>query len=156
MLQWCFEAVNSTQYFPMGVKVTYRPFSADRAIVFEFKNKNECLHPVGMATGMEPVTLYNTWRPTGQDDPMRPGIEGFFLLRNMPHRVEDLPPVAFPPDCCDEIRKTLPEINKINKTYEASNDRVIREEWNRWAEKFAPRSSSSSDYIQQLRQEKVR
>jgi len=74
MHQWCFEAVEPTHWFPLGVKSTYRPYSADRVIVFEFKNKKECLHPVGMATGMEPVTLYNTWRPSVDDDPTRPGI----------------------------------------------------------------------------------
>ena len=153
MLQWCFEAVTPTHWFPLGVKTTYRPFSADRVVVFEFKNKNECLHPVGMATGMEPVTLYYTWRPSANDDPLRPGIEGFYLLRNMPHWDGDLPPVEFPPDCCSDIDKTLAE---INRTFEASNDRAIREEWNRWAQRFAPRTPMASDYLNQLRQEGLR
>ena len=152
MLQWSFEAVSPTNWFPLGVKTMYRPFSSDRVIVFEFKNKDECLSPVGMATGMEPITLYNTWRPSATDDSSRPGIEGFFLLRNMPHWDGNLLPVPFPDDCTPKMQSTMVE---ISKTYEASNHRMVREQWNKWQEKFFPRDPDSSVYIQQLRQQGI-
>lgn len=148
MLQWCFEAVTPSHWFPLGVKTMYRPFSADRVIVFEFKNKDECISPIGMATGMEPQTLYYTWRPSPTDDPSRPGIEGFHLLRDMPHYDGTLPPVEFPEDCMQTMRGTLDE---ISKTYEASNHREVREVWNKWERLYFPRSPDATAYIQQLR-----
>jgi hypothetical protein len=108
-----------------------------------------------MATGMEPVTLYYTWRPAANDDPTRPGIEGFDLLKTIPHWDRDLLPVEFPPpDCCSSIEETLAE---SNRTFEASNnDRAFQEEWNKWAEIFAQRTPLASDYLVQLRQVGVR
>jgi hypothetical protein len=44
---------------------------------------------------------------------------------------------------------------EISKTYEASNHRMVREQWNKWQEKFFPRDPDSSVYIQQLRQQGI-
>jgi hypothetical protein len=74
MHQWKFEAVAiHAQYFPHGVKTTYRAYSADKVIEFDKKCKSECLSSIGQATGLEPRTLYVAWRPSVNDDPNRPG-----------------------------------------------------------------------------------
>ena len=101
-----------------------------------------------MATGMEPLTLYYTWRPSPQDDPTRPGIEGFFLLRDMPHYDGYLPPVEFPDDCVETMQKTMAEIDKL---YDAANNSQIRDVWNKWQRIYFPRSPHSLEYVQQLR-----
>jgi len=74
MHQWKFEAVViHPQYFPHGVKTTYRAYSSDKVIEFDKKCKDECLHPIGQATGLEPRTLYVAWRPSVDDCADRPG-----------------------------------------------------------------------------------
>ena len=75
MHQWKFEAVAiHPLYFPHGVKVTYRAYSADKVIEFDKKCKDECVHEIGQATGLEPRTLYVAWRPSVDDSPDRPGL----------------------------------------------------------------------------------
>lgn len=74
MHQWKFEAFAiHPLYFPHGVKTSYRAYSGDKVIEFDKKCKDECLHPIGQATGLEPRTLYVAWRPSVDDDPERPG-----------------------------------------------------------------------------------
>jgi len=50
-------------------------------------DKTKCLSPVGMATGLEAKTVYNTWQPEPygiNSLPGRQGIEGFFILMKIP------------------------------------------------------------------------
>ena len=68
MHQWKFEAVAiHPTYFPHGVKTSYRAYSSDKVVEFDKKCKDECLHPIGQATGLEPRTLYIAWRPSVDD-----------------------------------------------------------------------------------------
>ena len=74
MHQWKFEAVViHPQYFPHGVKTTYRAYRSDKVIEFDKKCKDECLNHIGQATGLEPRTLYVAWRPSVDDCANRPG-----------------------------------------------------------------------------------
>ena len=75
MHQWKFEAVEESQWFPWGVKTTYRAYCSDRVVEFDVKCKDECLHEIGQATGLEPRTLYVAWRPSVDDSPGRTGMQ---------------------------------------------------------------------------------
>jgi hypothetical protein len=75
MHQWKFESVEESHWFPWGVKTTYRAYSSDRVVEFDVKCKDECLHEIGQATGLEPRTLYVAWRPSVDDSPDRKGMK---------------------------------------------------------------------------------
>jgi hypothetical protein len=66
--------VEESHWFPWGVKTTYRAYSSDRVVEFDVKCKDECLHEIGQATGLEPRTLYVAWRPSVDDSADRKGI----------------------------------------------------------------------------------
>ena len=65
--QWKFEAVQISHWFPFGVKTCYRAWTSDKVIEFSLKCKEECLHEIGQATGLEPRTVYVIWRPSVDD-----------------------------------------------------------------------------------------
>jgi hypothetical protein len=149
MHQWKFEAVKPSQYFPLGVKTCYKPYSSNEVVVFELRPKGQCLSPIGQATGLEPFSLYMRWRPAPDDDPTRPGIEGYYLLKGMPHCPDGtLPPVDFPEGSSASIASTIASIKE-----EFSNDPAVREEWSDWAERYAPRSDDAAAYLTFLGQQ---
>jgi hypothetical protein len=47
-----FEAVESSNFFPLGVKVTYRAYSCDKVIEIHKKPSIACKSHYGQATGM--------------------------------------------------------------------------------------------------------
>lgn len=146
MHQWKFEAVEPSTWFPLGAKTLYRAYSSSQVVVFEKKHPEECLSPIGLATGLEPITLFLTWRPDIKDDPNRPGIEGFYLLRGMPHEATgSITPADFPDKCHDSIASCL---NQINKHY--CTDRDILKTWSDWAAIYAPTNSDAVDYVRTL------
>lgn len=135
MHQWRFEAVAECGLFPLGVKTCYKPYSSDVVVVFEQRPKSQCLSPIGQATGLEPFTMYTRWRPSREDDPVR-NVEGFYLLKGMPHvETETLSPVKFPEGSVQSILNTL---NAVMTTYSTESDADIRKEWNMWAEERVP------------------
>jgi hypothetical protein len=75
--QWRFEAVPCSQYFPLGVKATYRSYSSDRVVEFVEKPKMECMSNIGQLIGLEPIITYVRWYPTENCNPDRP-LEGIF------------------------------------------------------------------------------
>ena len=150
---WQFEAVEPSPLFPCGSKVMYKAYLNDRVVVFEKKNKDECLSQVGAATGLEPVTLHCPWHPSSYDDPSRPGVEGFYLLKSVPHTDQDsLPPFEFPEDSVQTLRKTLPAVNDM---YHPITDAAVRKEWNSWFERFCPRSDSAAEYVDFLKASRI-
>jgi hypothetical protein len=83
--QWHFEAVKESIKFPLGCKTTYRAYSSDIVIEFIKKPQAQCISPIGQLTGLEPTTLNCSWYPSQLCDPSR-NVEGFYLLRDIPHR----------------------------------------------------------------------
>ena len=153
MHQWKFEVMEVSKWFPTGVKTCYKAYSSDRVVVFEKKNKDECLSDIGCATGLEPTTLCCPWHPLPYEDPARPGIEGFYLLKSVPHSPTlSLPPMELVEDAYLELRRTL---QSINSEYNAISDSWIREEWNKWFDQFCPRSNSALEYLDQLKAQKL-
>jgi len=75
------------------------------------------------------------------------GIEGFYLLRDLPDTAADIiPPMEFPDNSVVNIRACL---DCVNATY--TNAPNIRAEWDSWAQKYCPRSNSSLEYLEYLR-----
>jgi hypothetical protein len=146
--QWRFEAVKESILFPLGCKTTYRAYSSDVVIEFVKKPQSQCISPIGQFTGLEATTLHCCWYPTQFCDSTR-NIEGFYLLRNIPHRDNlTLPPCDFPDNVHLEIQLTIQE---IRKTFDVYDDQQIRNTWQKWDEEWAPKTSSATDYIAQMR-----
>ena len=49
--QWRFQAVTSCYNFPLGVKTTFKAYSADRVVVISKRPKEVCESPIGQVTG---------------------------------------------------------------------------------------------------------
>ena len=151
--QWKFEAVEISQWFPLGAKTCYRAYSTNCVVVFEKKAKDECLSDIGAATGLEPVTLYCPWHPATYDDPSRPGVEGFYLLKSIPHSpMGILPPFEFAEDSVQMLRKSL---QAIHRDYHPINDAAIRNEWNKWFSTICPISNCASEYVEYLKNQRI-
>lgn len=150
---WEFEAVVHSILFPCGSKVMYKAYLNDRVVVFEKKNKDECLSQIGAATGLEPLTLYCPWHPSTYDDPNRPGVEGFYLLKSVPHTDDStLPPFEFPEFSVQTLRRTQQAVNTF---YDPISDKSIRSEWNSWFDRYCPRSDSAADYVTFLKANQI-
>jgi hypothetical protein len=146
--QWRFEAVKDSLLFPLGCKTTYRAYSSDVVVEFVKKHQAQCISPIGQYTGLEATTLHCCWYPNQKTDPNR-NVEGFYLLRNIPHFADFvLEPCAFPENVHVEIQQTIKE---IHTTYDVYDDRIIRETWQKWNDKWAPKTSNAVDYIAQMK-----
>lgn len=55
----------------MGCKTTYRAYSSDKVVEFVIKGKESCLTPIGVNTGLEPVSVESSWMPSATCDPSR-------------------------------------------------------------------------------------
>lgn len=146
--QWRFEAVESI-HFPTGCKTTYKAYSSDRVVELIKKPKQQCITEVGQYTGLEPTTLFCPWYPAAHgigSDPLRQGVEGFYLLRAIPHAVT-LPPCQFPPNARIAINATLSE---VREKYNIIDQNDIRVAWDTWAADWAPTTDSSEDYIARM------
>jgi len=146
--QWRFEAVKLSVYFPLGCKTTFRAYSSDKVVEFIKKPKMQCISPIGQYTGLEATTLYCRWYPSSECDPSRVGIEGFYLLRNLPQTVQTLKPCDFPEYAYKAIQETLKE---VRERFDIHDDQKIRNDWDTWATKWAPTSNDSMEYVAQLR-----
>ena len=137
--QWRFEAVNSV-HFPDGCKTTFKAYSSDKVVEFVKKPKQQCIGIIGQYTGLEATTLYCPWYPSANglgSDPNRQGVEGFYILRNIPNIMTGtLPPCAFPATAKAAIEETLTE---IRSRYDIHDDALIRNAWSEWSELWAPR-----------------
>ena len=146
--QWRFEAIKPSVYFPLGCKTTYRAYSSDKVVEFIKKPKLQCISSIGQYTGLEATTLYCCWYPSPNCDPNRVGIEGYYLLRNIPETVKTLKPCEFPEHAHKSITETLKE---IRSRFDIHDDKEIRNEWDDWANKWAPTSNDSGQYVLQLK-----
>lgn len=153
--QWRFEAVQSV-HFPAGCKTTYKAYSSDQVVEFIKKPKQQCISQIGQYIGLEPTTLFCPWYPAARgcgSDPRRQGIEGFYLLRKIPHCENNtLPPCPFPPNARASINATLSE---VRSRYDINDDAIIREAWSSWASDWAPQSDDVNDYIIRMKERRL-
>ena len=158
--QWRFEAVPCSQYFPLGVKATYRSYSSDRVVEFVEKPKMECMSNIGQLIGLEPIITYVRWYPTENCNPDRP-LEGIFLLHRMPSwGSSDFPILAdddinciFPPreyqiSVPDKMRKAA---NEAANHFSNDTGRVVSTEWKNWETTYLPKSNEKAiDYVKRM------
>lgn len=153
--QWRFQAVESVN-FPLGCKTTYKAYSSDRVVELIKKPKQQCITEIGQRTGLEATTLFCPWYPAAygiNSDPRRQGIEGFYLLRRMPHvAAGTLPPCPFPSTALDAISATLKE---IREKYSIIDHADIRNSWDAWAAAWAPTSNCSVEYVARIKRQQL-
>lgn len=131
--QWLFEAVKKTEYFPFGVKATYRPYSSERVVEFRKLPTGQCQTPIGQLTGLEPNTSYCKWEP--EPTAARP-VEGIYLLHynGLPCSDEHpFEPEPFEEGARAQLDKTYA---KIKSTY--NTDHLARAQWEEWFQDEAP------------------
>lgn len=145
--QWRFQAVVPSAHFPLGCKTLYRAYASKTVIEFVVKPKAQCISDIGQFTGLEPVLLTCPWFPAAHSDPNRPGVEGFYILRDVPH-VENFQPRAFSPGVSEEIKKTLDE---VRKRFDAVDCKGVIDAWTAWKNMWAPVNDSADDYVAALR-----
>jgi hypothetical protein len=136
---WCFEAIEQSINFPLGckvwliemfnycfivnnflfyfVQVTYRFCCSPQVVEIQKLSKETCVTVIGQLTGLEPSTVVCRWYPAADGigmDKLRPGIEGFYLLRDIPQLINPamVPLAAFPDGSREKISLTLKEIHK--------------------------------------------
>jgi hypothetical protein len=145
--QWRFEAVEPSKYFPYGVKSTYRAHSSDVVVEFEKMPKGVCVSLIGQTTGLECSTVHVRWYPSPDCDESRPGIEGFYLLRQLPgaEGMKYLEPQEFPEGVTANIQKTLTE---VRKKFDFTDDNDIRTDWNNWVVESCPRNDDAVRYVE--------
>jgi hypothetical protein len=71
---WRFEAVLPSNNFKFGCKTTYKAYSSDKVVELMNKPISQCFSAIGQYTGLEPVTVFNTWQP------IQNGIEGISIV----------------------------------------------------------------------------
>lgn len=146
-----FEAVNSSQYFPLGVKVSYRAYCSDQVVEIEKKPKHLCITPIGQLTGLEAYTTIVKWYPDKETSPERP-VEGFYILTGMPNteclpgsRRPWLPPKPFEEGSKQEIAETIVAV-RCHFTRDSSKHQQ-RQLWEDWIRDFAPGNFSATEYV---------
>lgn len=152
--QWRFEAVLPTIHFPTGCKTTYRAYSSDAVVEFVKKPKDQCLSSIGKYTGLEATYLTCRWYPSvdcKQTDSSRNGIEGIYLLKNIPFSPNrTIPPCPLEENSVQSIDACLRE---VRDRWYGNNDReaqLIIDSWDRWSTKYRPISDDISDYLLKL------
>ena len=143
--QWRFEAVEISQFFPLGCKTTFRAYCSDRVTEFVQKPKQQCVTDVGKILGLEAVAVSVRWYPTKDCDSNRRGVEGIYLLKSLPdwnfREQHLLKPAPFEvAEVAEEIQATLRE---VQTHFHAVNDLATVCSWRQWVAAFAPRTNDT-------------
>jgi hypothetical protein len=148
--QWKFYAVPVSEFFPLGCKTTYRAYSADQVVEFVKQPKAKCLSKIGRYTGLEPVTVFCRWYPSGQCDPNRYGVEGFYLLTQLPACPVGIgsvmAPCSFKPGSALDIQKCIIEVHRKWQAFDDEDFWVVGQ-WEMWTQKFAPQNDNAVQFI---------
>jgi hypothetical protein len=111
---------------PLGW-TTYRAYANDRVIeIIEL-----CVTDIERLTGLDPVMTYVRWEPNADADPNRPGIEGMYLLKEIPVLKDNFQPAPFEEGFEETLNKLWTAIsNKLHTS--DSLDEDCRKEWFQW------------------------
>lgn len=153
-LQFRFEAVEISEPFPLGAKVTWRAYSSDHVIEFEKKDPEQCVTAIGKATGLEPIQVFCTWSPAAHETIER-SVEGIYLLKRMPfvdnrERANDvilIEPSKLKDLCIQSIQKCVQKVQQ--KLFNCKN---VVEEWTQWSANFCPKDYNGRGYALMLLQ----
>jgi hypothetical protein len=155
-LQWHFFAVAVDSMFPLGCKTTYRAYSSDQVVEFKKQPKGQCISKVGRYTGLEPYTLFCRWYPSSKCDPNRIGVEGFYILKNLPVCPFGfgtiMKPRAFEAGSYEEISKCLLAVHQQWQAFDTHSWIIF--EWEKWRSEYAPISDDAVQYVTDRRTKK--
>jgi len=137
-LQFTFEAVTPSEFFPHGVKVTYRAYAADSAIKI-IENIN---HPCGFEAVNEETVVYPEKKvlPNGTTQP-----EGMYILRKLPNESSVMKPMGFLDNSREFLVNTANKIHKDLAFYNAKR----AQDWVDFVEKIAPQTNDVAEYLQE-------
>ena len=131
-LQFIFESISvDEKYFPLGVKIQYRAFSADKVILLKQTSNH--------LTGLEPMFVDVTTYPLEDKEAGTPA--GLSLLHSLP--TGKLKPAAFVQGSTAVLKGVLSSIEKHFKVRKP----LIVKDWKQWVSTFAPESDDAGEYI---------
>ena len=135
-LQFIFEAVDPSEFFPHGVKTTYRAYASDIVVkIIENKQLPCCFEAVNEETVVYPESKI---LPDGTRQP-----EGMFVLRKLPNESDVMKPMGF----LENSREFLINVgNKVHKDLELYNARRAQD-WVDFVDTIAPQTNDVSEYL---------
>ena len=136
-LQFIFEAVTPSEFFPHGVKTTYRAYASDFAVKI-VENKDL---PCFFEAINEETVVYPEMKIL-QDGTSQP--EGMYILRKLPDESAIMKPMGF----LDNSREFLINIgNKMHKDLAPYNPRRAQD-WIDFVDNIAPQTNSVTEYLE--------
>ena len=146
--QFCFDAVEKSEDSPLGVKTTYRAYSADDVIEIVQKkgdtaaNQRQNLllqqHRNEHDTKLIPVQVFNKWYPEETvDEP-----EGMYIMQKLPPSDRVLVPQEFVSDSRSVFFATF---KKVKEMFQATQPEVVLQ-WEQFAQRV-PLNNSAEDYF---------
>lgn len=135
-LQFIFEAVTPSEFFPHGVKTTYRAYASDFVVkIIENKQLPCCFEAVNEETVVYPESKI---LPDGTRQP-----EGMFVLRKLPNENDIIKPMGF----LDNSREFLINVgNKVHKDLELYNAKRAQD-WVDFVDTIAPQTNDVTEYL---------
>jgi len=141
-LQWIFEFVEASTYFPFNVKTTYRRYSSDRVCEIRELHMDQCTTIYGKSTGLEPYAVATITYPTAETFDNRP-VVGFYLLTKIPSTgLNPWMPSDFDENTKDVFDKV--ETGIYNFFPIESQGRI---KWQEWLNNEIPRTNNAQDFL---------
>ena len=141
-------------FFPTGVKTTHKAYSSDKVFELVKQSTDLCSTTLGISTGFELKEVYSTWQPEPfglNSIRTRQGVEGYYLLKEIPHLVEKLPVASLEPGSAELIKDCVLEVRKKFQIHSIDpNEARVRKEWDEWFERSAPITDSVEDYMAKI------
>jgi hypothetical protein len=132
-LQFEMEAVDVSEQFPLGVKTTWRQYSADKVVRIVKDEKAEC----GFADEHLEVKRFP------EAEPEKGIVEGAYVLQSLP---ETGPvPDAFVPESRAVLEKVVVGMKEMYRC-----DRAVVDEWVDFASRIAPQSDDVNEYVAEV------
>jgi hypothetical protein len=149
-LQWIFEHVKPSVYFPFGVKTLYRAFFSPRVCIIREVSKSGAGTDYGQMTGLEPYAVPVVNMPEMNTYEGRP-VEGFCLLVGVDERLpcsKENPwkPMKF----AESTRETFSKVQSGVYNFYSIDD-PKRKQWSNWFEKLCPLTDDVEEYRTQHR-----
>lgn len=140
---WCFRSVENSMLFPTGVQTTYRAYSADQVVLFQKKNKSQCVSPIGKLIGLEPYCMPVPWYPAENTYPER-NVEGFYILQKLPELDDEFnfKPKEFYKGSYEVFQEAIKNVCTVFK-----HDKTVVQAWNKWNELFLPQCDNAEEYL---------
>jgi hypothetical protein len=129
-LQWTFESVPVSDYFPCGVRTKYRKYSADEVI--------QIVPNADTPGGYDIFDLEIKDYPAAFDD--QP--EGMHVLERLPNEADEFVPNAF----VQGSRQVLCDVVKAVENKWGRTQPLIFQDWKQFCDEVAPQSDDANEY----------